>query len=436
MRRCASHPIDVAARNALRLLCSLEGGGGRRDEIVALLGSGDGTLARPEFAYLVEVHGLAPWAHHALRGAGLLERLPGALAGKLRDAWRVSSLRNRIHLEEFPRIAGALRGRGVDGIALKGAALLGRVYPEPGVRPMQDIDLLVSQHSLAEAGAALEGIGYISRTPPGSAEARRDHFHSIYTHPGRGVVVELHWALADTGLLDPSWVAEIWDRAMPGPGGLLRLDPAAELAYVAVHAAKHGVLNLAIARRPWLVDAVFDPLSGNRLVWLLDVRRLLCAGAGNLREAAGRARAWGVLASLHAGVVLAEQVFGDVAGKAWEGPPPPDGMSAPRALAATALARGLARGGPLSARVLARLMRVDPILHARPVRALELLDRFQPGEAQREEWRRRHGAATAPLLWAASLGRGVAAVARAAAAGIRASLFRRRSRARGGAGKA
>jgi hypothetical protein len=84
--------------------------------------------------------------------------------------------------------------------------------------------------------------------------------------------------------------------------------------------------------------------------------------------------------------------------------------------------------------VLARLMRLDPILHARPVRALELLDRFRPGEAEREEWRRRHGTITLPLLWFASLGRGVSAVAHAAAAAVGAAVFRRRRGARGGGG--
>jgi hypothetical protein len=422
---------DAGALRLLRLLCALESAPEAAAPLAAGLAGEAGAARWPALEELLGAHGLAPWAFTALRGAGLAGTAPGGL----REAWRGAVLRNRAHLAEIGRIAAGLGDAGVAVLPLKGASLLGRVYPDPGQRPMQDLDLLVRPEAVAAAGEVLLALGYRRPEPPGAA-AQAGHFHAMYALPGRGLVVELHWSLSDAGLIDPARVGAVWERAVPVAAGReLRLDGATEIAFVALHASKHGVLNALLARRPLLRDAALDPLSGNRLLWFLDLRRLMAAGGTTLAAAAGRAEEWDAAAALHAGVVLAQELFGAVPGWEWHGPPPPHGMSAPRALVSSWLASGLARGRPGTARVLERLMRMDPSLHARPVRALELLDGLRPSPAQVRNWRARRGAATLPVLWGLTLARGTAAGLRAGAALLKVKRARREAgRRHGGRG--
>ena len=55
------------------------------------------------------------------------------------------------------------------GIVLKGPAISDRLYPDPGLRPYNDLDLLVARRALQDAKAALSAIGYEARIQSGAA---------------------------------------------------------------------------------------------------------------------------------------------------------------------------------------------------------------------------------------------------------------------------
>lgn len=54
----------------------------------------------------------------------------------------------------------ALRPKKVELMGLKGAALLGTVYPELGPRPLRDVDLMIRPEELAVAEACLTESGF------------------------------------------------------------------------------------------------------------------------------------------------------------------------------------------------------------------------------------------------------------------------------------
>ena len=55
---------------------------------------------------------------------------------------------NTLLLRELGQVQTALTGAGLRCLVLKGAALEATIYPEPGLRPMVDVDLLIDETGL------------------------------------------------------------------------------------------------------------------------------------------------------------------------------------------------------------------------------------------------------------------------------------------------
>jgi hypothetical protein len=198
------------------------------------------------------------------------------------------------------------------------------------------------------------------------------------------------------------------------------------LVAIAVHAWKHGYLNPALVGNERLRPLQYEPLSGNRLIWLLDLHRLMRRGAATPDACRERARAWGATASLAGALELAAAAFGPVAG--WEvSAGGRRDASLARYLVLRQLARGLAAGSPRTLRLLRRATSMDPHLQARPIRALDLLDAFR-APAAIDALRARGFFYIAPIGWACAAARGGVAVGAAAGMALRGRRQRRRFR--------
>jgi Uncharacterised nucleotidyltransferase len=75
-------------------------------------------------------------------------------------AYEANSRRNRCLFAEFGQILQQLNRRNVRYAVRKGPSLCGRVYDDPGVRRMSDLDVLIERDSVREAVAALTDLGY------------------------------------------------------------------------------------------------------------------------------------------------------------------------------------------------------------------------------------------------------------------------------------
>lgn len=420
--------LGAEARLGLRRLLTLEWGppGGEAPRCQADV-LPEGSRWEPVLRAL-EAHGLAPWAHEALGVAGLRDGVPAFVAARLRDHYRATVLRNRMLLGALEEITALCAAKDIEIIPLKGATLARRLYRDPGLRPMQDLDLLVRPEAAAAAGRALRGAGYRVPAHLDEAATQREHFHCVYERAAAGVKVELHWSLGEEAALPAAALAGLWQRSLPGPvPGQRALDEATELVVVAVHAWRHGILNPALVGEERLRPLLFEPLSGNRLLWLLDLHRLQRAGTADPGLCRARAWEWDAAASLQGAIVLAGEAFGSVPAWGLPGPPPQREASLARLLILRHLARGLLAGSPGSARLVERLSRMDPHLQARPIRAIELLDRFR-APAPLRELRARHGVAVLPLCWVGATLAGAGALARAGALACRSRLRRRRFR--------
>lgn len=214
------------------------------------------------------------------RMTGLLHRLLEPLGGEIPEAVRaeLSSERARIAARELSarrqlhEIASLLSDVDIAAVALKGAALIETTYPEAGLRPMTDLDLLVFPEELERAASALAAAGYRPH-PDLSADqldayARGGHHHRApVSHPSRRLGVELHDRLA-------YWI----DEAVTGPlienagasrlGPYLLLDANDLVTHLAVHFAcdRREVRGAALGQLADIAYALTEQIDWEKLV--------------------------------------------------------------------------------------------------------------------------------------------------------------------------
>ena len=145
---------------------------------------------------LARAHGLVGFLHRSLASAD--NTLPQPAVETVSRAWHRQKLRTLAQLAAYRSVLDAMRQRGLPCVVLKGVDLSQRLYPEPGLRPFEDLDLLIRGRDVEPAIRTLRDLGYhlpSHQAPP--FMLRRFHFHVALHHPKHGTLIELHWALDD-----------------------------------------------------------------------------------------------------------------------------------------------------------------------------------------------------------------------------------------------
>ena len=204
------------------------------------------------FSNFCNRNGISALVLRALQSTGQEDCLSPAVRELVRrDAIR-STGRNMGLLADLAELATAIGKAGLTPVALKGAALIGRIYDDPALRPITDLDLLVDR---AEAGGIRESLVSLSYTQTPAypnlfcrgatvIDLHEDVVGS-FRISGRAGAIDL-----PTGALLRSSVP--LDQYAP----LRRLDPLDEILVLSYHLVKHGF---------------------GRLIWLVDLARCLDA---------------------------------------------------------------------------------------------------------------------------------------------------------------
>jgi hypothetical protein len=190
---------------------------------------------------------LVPLVAWRLREAGV----PDEAAAGLRADLAASMLAVRAKQPAFTAVLDVLAGAGLDALVLKGVGIALLAYPDPGTRPVSDLDVLVP----ADQAPALDDLvarhgGYTSydaldplvrRRWRHGAEARLD-----------GHEVDVHWRLL-VDRFDGRPDVALFERARPiCVGGRPARTLAAEDHLV--HAIAHGVRRNTLAPVRWIPD--------------------------------------------------------------------------------------------------------------------------------------------------------------------------------------
>jgi hypothetical protein len=140
---------------------------------VSSSGRGEEAPAHEIAAFAISTQGLSAMVARS----GGLEALPPLLSLFLLEEISLSGARARRLKETLGSVVLALRAAGVEVVALKGAVLAFFHYPDPALRPMGDLDLLLTDpRDLARATKALGGAGWraLLDTPRHRVFARPD----------------------------------------------------------------------------------------------------------------------------------------------------------------------------------------------------------------------------------------------------------------------
>ncbi len=251
-------------------------------------------------------HGILPLLYVRLRDDPLWRTLSQEIRASLADAFQQSAARSFLLDTELVRIANP---RGSLAL-LKGSAVGRLIYPNPALRPVSDIDLLVRREAVDAVQSHLVDLGYVGqgitahRRLGALARRYRAEMPLMADVPGCGrLLVELHWALVEAPYyVDRMQPDDLWAGASPAPGlpGFLMPRPVLLLAHACAHLSMHHSSDL-------------------RLIWLVDVDRLARLPHLDWDELVDAVARWRLGFALHTTLAVATR---------WLGTPVPDAVTA------------------------------------------------------------------------------------------------------------
>ena len=171
--------------------------------------------------------------------------------GELRNVYQQSWFRNQALLGKLARVIDLLGAAGHETIVLKGAALVLRHHlGEVGVRPMEDVDVLVRTERADDAWRLMVERGW---RPAGLVASYPSHARVLIDDDG--IACDLHrHVLRESG--GPARDRVYWAGARPLSclgRKTLALNPTDHLTHVCTHGARW---NYATASLRWIVDAL------------------------------------------------------------------------------------------------------------------------------------------------------------------------------------
>jgi hypothetical protein len=209
------------------------------------------------------------------------EAFDAEIAGRLKGLYRRSWSHNQLIFKRAAEAISVLEQAGIETLIIKGASLALLSYGDVGVRPMDDVDVLVPLERTAAAIDALSEAGW----SPDHADplAWTEVHHSLGFAGGDNGNVDLHWfslwqPASDAGLWRASVPLELAGVATRAP------SPADQLLLACVH----GTPWSPLPPFRWIADAVTvirsagEQLDWDRFLAAAESRRLTVACAAAL----------------------------------------------------------------------------------------------------------------------------------------------------------
>jgi hypothetical protein len=195
--------------------------------------------------------GMGGMLYAQMTSPGRTAALPASAHQRLRQLFLHNELDYQVKLAAIGQLLTACDQTQIRVMLLQGVALIERIYPTAGMRPLSDIDLLIRPDDFEKIGRLLATLGYVtvSRYPP------------VYVRDG--VRLDLHTQLAYLSRVEPSFHPlrlhdePLWTAALPWNEGTTTAvipSPTDHLILLCAHLQKH---------------------SFSRLIWFVDIGKLL-----------------------------------------------------------------------------------------------------------------------------------------------------------------
>jgi hypothetical protein len=154
------------------------------------------TLGSLDFSSLENLRGhrLLPLIFREVARRGMEKELPQEVVAELRKAYLLAFQEAVRQEAEIPLVLRALSRGGVEAIILKGADVRHRLYADPAVRPMEDLDVLIPRPGLRQAEKILVQLGYLPLPEPRPGFVERfENEIPFRPVPGKYLEVDLHF---------------------------------------------------------------------------------------------------------------------------------------------------------------------------------------------------------------------------------------------------
>lgn len=220
--------------------------------------------------HFAETEGMSALVYHHMAQSGLLAIAPDTTASTLADSYRQTLVTNSSLLNAQQAAISMLSSNGIQAIPLKGPSLALRLYRNIGLRPINDIDLLIHRRDIARIDQILLRHGY----QPSNARARWMGYAALlhadlaYCAP-EGAKIEMHWELTHQPIYRIGLHTDnVWMRMRPRVlmgKSVACLDASDELRFLCLHCTVDHRLTTS------------HPvgLSRIRLIWLVDIVQLI-----------------------------------------------------------------------------------------------------------------------------------------------------------------
>lgn len=239
--------VPDPSRQSARLLWSACHWRPRAESVKAAIDAGSDIPLAVSAALRHRVAGLL-W--RALEEADALDTL-GDLRQALSELAEIQRMRDQLLVPQALQLSlTPLLSYGLEPVVLRGPAV-SRFYPDQGLRPFDDIDILLPRDAHARAVTVLRDGGWELRRTPA-----RDRYDSVLVHPGLPEIpLELHYGLdawyerASSLRADDLWRVRLPLELAGVPAFALPLPE--QLVMLCAHAAKpyHGFSRLI-----WIAD--------------------------------------------------------------------------------------------------------------------------------------------------------------------------------------
>ena len=260
----------------------------------------DATLTQRQWACLAEqatCHHLRGLTYRLLADGPLADRVPGTVRERLRSYYVDTAIRNALLLRQTGEAAAALAAERIPVLLLKGLHLARFIYPEPALRSMADVDLMVPRDRLADAERVFLDRGWGPVPRPDIEQFCTWSNHLAKLHKDGAPVVELHWSIERPTCPFTLDLDGLWARSRPAllDGVPVRLlAPEDLLLHLALHGSYHHGFDRAALKA------------------LVDVNTVVAKHRGELDWAglAQRANSWGAGGFVYTTFRLAGKILG------------------------------------------------------------------------------------------------------------------------------
>jgi hypothetical protein len=204
---------------------------------------------------LARRHGVSPLLYWRLGREARNALVPPGIWETLQNDYYTAVVQGMLRDQEVGRVLAAFNEAGVPVLLLKGVALAHTVYPDPILRTMGDVDIVVREMQVEQGSETLEKLGYEYQPEP---PQRFNPFNTAFTGERSflrrtdrsSMLVELHRVFSTIELVRRTMALDLetlWSRAASleiGTATAFLLSPEDQLMHVCLHISMHGFAHL------------------------------------------------------------------------------------------------------------------------------------------------------------------------------------------------